>query len=128
MQVLIDTFPFIWLVSEPSQLSITAKEVLSDQENEFFMSDASVLEICLKYNDGTIEMPMSPRSWVKNQSKIWNIKSVGITREYCIRLSEMPHYHDDAIDRILAATALTEEMTILSNEEQIRKYPVTTIW
>ena len=65
MQVLIDTFPFIWLVSEPSQLSITAKEVLSDQENEFFMSDASVLEICLKYNDGTIEMPMSPRSWVK---------------------------------------------------------------
>ena len=50
MRVLLDTFPFIWLTSEPSKLSRLASEVLSDQGNEFYLSDASVLELSLKYN------------------------------------------------------------------------------
>ena len=58
MQILLDTFPFIWLTSEPLKLSAKAKEVLSDESNEFFLSDATVLEICLKYNDGSLEMEM----------------------------------------------------------------------
>ena len=128
MRILLDTFPFIWLTSEPLKLSSKAKDILSNEGNEFYLSDASVLEISLKYNDGSIEMPVTPRRWVKEQSKIWNIRSIGITREYCLRLAEMPHYHDDAIDRIIAATALTEDMYILTNEEEIKKYPVSIIW
>ena len=128
MQILLDTFPFIWLTSEPLKLSTKAKEVLSDEKNEFFLSDATVLEICLKYNDGSLEMEMTPRRWVKEQSKIWNIKSIAITREYCLRLAEMPYRHDDAIDRIIAATALSEDMYILTNEDKITKYPVSVIW
>ena len=128
MQILLDTFPFIWLTSEPLKLSTKAKEVLSDENNEFFLSDATVLEICLKYNDGSLEMEMTPRRWVKEQSKIWNIKSIGIIREYCLRLAEMPYHHDDAIDRIIAATALSEDMYILTNEDKITKYPVSVIW
>ena len=128
MRILLDTFPFIWLTSEPLKLSSRSKEILSNQGNEFFLSDASVLEICLKYNDGSLEMPMTPRRWIKQQSKIWNIKSLGITREYCLRLAEIPYHHDDAIDRILVATAMTEDMFILSSEEDIKKYPVSILW
>ena len=128
MRILLDTFPFIWLTSEPLKLSSRSKEILSNQGNEFFLSDASVLEICLKYNDGSLEMPMTPRRWIKQQSKIWNIKSLGITREYCLRLAEIPYHHDDAIDRILVATAITEDMFILSSEEDIKKYPVCILW
>jgi PIN domain nuclease of toxin-antitoxin system len=36
MQILLDTFAFIWLASEPLKLSSKAKEVLSDENNEFF--------------------------------------------------------------------------------------------
>ena len=128
MRILLDTFPFIWLTSEPLKLSSRSKEILSNQGNEYFFSDASVLEICLKYNDGSLEMPMTPRRWIKQQSKIWNIKSLGITREYCLRLAEIPYHHDDAIDRILVATAMTEDMFILSSEEDIKKYPVSILW
>ena len=128
MKVLVDTFPFIWLVSEPGKLSHKAKETLAEQSNEFFLSDASVLELSLKYNDGSLEMPSNPRRWIKEQVKLWNFKSIGITRESCFRLSEMPYYHDDAIDRMLVATALNEEMVLLSNNEEIQKYPISIIW
>ena len=128
MKILLDTFPFVWLTSEPSTLSSHASKILSDQDNEFFLSDASVLELSLKYNDGSLEMPGTPRRWVKEQVKIWNIKSIGMTREYCYRLAELPYHHDDAIDRILVATALAEDMYLLTNEEELSKYPVSILW
>ena len=66
MKVLVDTFPFIWLVSEPTKLSRKAKETFGDDTNEFFLSDASVLELSLKYNDGSLEMPSNTYSLGRN--------------------------------------------------------------
>ena len=128
MRLLFDTFPFVWLTSEPDKLSREATEVLSDQTNEFFLSDASVLELCLKYGDGSLEMPQSPRRWIEKQRKLWQINMIPLRREACYRLSELPYHHDDAIDRLLVATALAEGLSILTSDEEIRKYPVTTIW
>ena len=128
MRLLLDTFPFVWLTSEPVRLTREATEVLSDASTELFLSDASVLELCLKYGDGSLKMPQSPRRWIEMQRKLWQVKMVPLRREACYRLSELPHNHDDAIDRILVATALAEDMSILTPDEEIRKYPVTTIW
>ena len=128
MRLLLDTFTFVSLVSDPYKLGGTARAVLDDITNRFFLSDASVLEICLKYNDGTLEMPEAPRSWVKKQCEIWQVRSLPITREHSFRLSELPYHHDDAIDRILVATALAEELPIVTEDDNIQKYPVSVIW
>jgi PIN domain nuclease of toxin-antitoxin system len=128
MRLLLDTFTFVSLVSDPYKLGGTARTVLDDPTNRFFLSDASVLEICLKYNDGTLEMPEAPRSWIKNQCDIWQVRSLAITREHSFRLSELAYHHDDAIDRILVATALAEELPIVTEDKNIQKYPVSVIW
>jgi len=128
MRVLLDTFPFVWLTSEPYKLTRLAVDTLSDVETELFLSDASALELCLKYGDGSLEMPQAPRRWIETQRKIWHINMISLRREACYRLSELPYHHDDAIDRLLVATALAEDLSILTPDEHIRKYPVTTIW
>ena len=79
-------------------------------------------------DEGTLEMPEAPRSWVKKQCEIWQVRSLPITREHSFRLSELPYHHDDAIDRILVATALAEELPIVTEDENIHKYPVSVIW
>lgn len=128
MQILLDTFVFVWLTSEPLRLTAHAKQLLAEEENEFFLSDASVLELSLKYNEGILEMPKTPRKWINEQIKIWNVKSIGITREICYRLAEIPHHHNDPIDRLLIATALTENLYLMSSEEDMKKYPVSLLW
>ncbi len=128
MRVLLDTFPFVWLTSEPSNLSQTATEVLEDVSNEFFLSDATVLELCLKYNDGSLEMPKAPRDWIEEQRELWRIHALPLKREAAYRLSELPRHHDDAIDRLLIATALSEGLVLLTEDKQIQMYPVTTVW
>ena len=126
MRVLLDTFPFVWLTSEPSNLSQTATEVLEDVSNEFFLSDATVLELCLKYNDGSLEMPKAPRDWIEEQRELWRIHALPLKREAAYRLSELPCHHDDAIDRLLIATALSEGLVLLTEDKQIQMYPVST--
>ena len=128
MRVLLDTFPFVWLTSEPSNLSQTATEVLEDVSNDFFLSDATVLELCLKYNDGSLEMPKAPRDWIEEQRELWRIHALPLKREAAYRLSELPRHHDDANDRLLIATALSEGLVLLTEDKQIQMYPVTTVW
>ena len=128
MQILLDTFVFVWLTSEPLRLTSRAKELLADEENDFFLSDASVLELSLKYNQGTLEMPKNPRKWINEQIKLWNVKSIGITREICYRLAEIPYHHDDPIDRLLISTVLTENLYLMSSEEEMKKYPASILW
>ena len=113
MRLLLDTFTFVWMTCDPFKLGRQAKEILDDSSNRFFLSDASVLEICLKYNDGTLEMPEAPVHGSKNSVKSGKY-ALAITREHSFRLSELPYHHDDAIDRILVATALAEELPIVT--------------
>jgi PIN domain nuclease of toxin-antitoxin system len=128
MRLLLDTFPFVWLTSEPVRFTRETTDLLSDDSTELFLSDASVLELCLKYGDGSLKMPQSPRRWVEKQRKAWQVNMISMRRESFYRLSELPHHHDDAIDRILVATALAEDLSILTADENISQYPVTTIW
>tara|TARA_Y100001968_G_C19386288_1_gene733029 strand:- start:303 stop:689 length:387 start_codon:yes stop_codon:yes gene_type:complete len=128
MRLLLDTFPFVWLTSEPIRFTRTTTELLSDDTTELFLSDASVFELCLKYGDGSLKMPQSPRRWVEKQRKQWHIHMISLRREAAYRLSELPYHHDDAIDRLLVATALDNDLSILTSDENIRKYPVTTVW
>ena len=128
VKILLDTFPFAWLTSEPYRLTQVASEALSDTANQLFLSDASALELSLMYADGSLEMPQTPRLWMEKQRKLWNLQTLPIDREVCYRLSELPHHHGDPVDRLLVATALIEDLTILTSDDQIRKYPVATIW
>ncbi len=128
MRLLLDTFPFVWLTSEPIRFTRATTELLSDEATELFLSDASVIELCLKYGDGSLKMPQSPRRWVEKQRKQWQIHMITLRREAAYRLSELPYHHDDAIDRLLVATALENDLSILTSDENIRKYPVTTVW
>ena len=36
--------------------------------------------------------------------------------------------HRDPFDRLLIATALTEQMTLITDDESIAKYDVSVIW
>lgn len=49
---IIDTHILLWLLSEPEKLSATAKKIL--QEDELFISMASLWEIAIKQSNGKL--------------------------------------------------------------------------
>jgi PIN domain nuclease of toxin-antitoxin system len=44
------------------------------------------------------------------------------------RLSPLPLHHRDPFDRLLIATALEEDMTLLTNDKDIHKYSLKVAW
>ena len=44
------------------------------------------------------------------------------------KVEELPYVHSDPFDRIIIATAVCEEMVILTVDENIRKYDVSWVW
>lgn len=128
MTFLLDTCTFVWLCAEPQQLSETAKSIIDAVEATLFVSDASALELTLKWKAGKIDLPDPPRLWFEQQLAAWGLECRALTREDIYRTGELPEYHRDPFDRLLVAIAINRGATILTPDSAIRRYPVGTRW
>jgi PIN domain nuclease of toxin-antitoxin system len=125
---LLDTCTFVWLCADPQRLSETAKAVIDATETTLFVSDASALELTLKWKAGKIHLPDPPRLWIEQQLATWGLDCRPLTREDIYRAGELPEYHRDPFDRLLVAIAINRGATILTPDTAIRRYPVGTRW
>jgi PIN domain nuclease of toxin-antitoxin system len=125
---LLDTCTFIWLCAEPERLSDVARSAIDSTDSSLLLSDASALEITLKWNAGKIELPDPPRHWIESQISAWSLDCRSIEREDIYRSSELPHHHRDPFDRLLVAAAINLNATILTPDDAIRAYPVSCRW
>jgi PIN domain nuclease of toxin-antitoxin system len=127
-RLLLDTCTLIWLVSAPDRLSRAASEAIDRQSTELLVSDATVWEICLKWQAGKIGLPKPPRTWIEEQAALWLLEALPIRRTHLCRVTEIPEHHHDPFDRLLVAQALDEGLTIATPDPDIRRYPVDVLW
>jgi PIN domain nuclease of toxin-antitoxin system len=125
--LLLDTCALVWLTSDPGRLGERAKEAL-DAGSEILLSDASVWEICLKWQSKKLELPMPPRAWIAEQVRAWYLQRLPIEIEHLYRTVELPEHHRDPFDRLLVAQALTSGARIVTPDPAIRQYPVAVVW
>ncbi len=57
MRCLVDTHALLWALGEPSALSSTAREALSDPANVVVVSSASLWECAIKSAIGKLDLP-----------------------------------------------------------------------
>ncbi len=128
MQLLLDTCAFVWLVSAPDRLSPRVAEAVDTTDAQLSLSDASVWEICLKWQTGKLRLPDPPRSWVEKQCKLWELTPAPIERTDLYRVSELPEHHRDPFDRLIVAQAIERGFTIATPDAYIHRYPVSALW
>ena len=125
---LLDTCTFIWLCAEPERLSETAENAINASDASLLFSDISALEMTLKWSAGKITFPDPPRLWIESQITTWNLECRPISRSDIYRAGELPDHHRDPFDRLLVATALNLDATILTPDKAIHQYPVSYRW
>ena len=92
------------------------------------MSDVSTLEITLKWSAGKIELPDPPRHWIESQIATWSLDGRALGREDIYMAAELPYHHRDPFDRLLVAAAINANATILTPDNAVRAYPVSSRW
>jgi PIN domain nuclease of toxin-antitoxin system len=128
MKVLLDTHTFLWWITDDRRLSLRAREVISNEENELFISAATGWEIAIKVRIGRLELPDDPQRFVPEQLRINAFKPLPIGMDHALHVSILPDHHRDPFDRMLIAQAQVEGMPIVSADPNIEKYQVEVIW
>ena len=74
MNVLIDTHTFLWWNTEDPLLSIHAKEIIANGQNEVFLSAASVWEIVIKTAKGRLVLPEPPAQYISRRMNLYRFR------------------------------------------------------
>ena len=119
VRYLLDTCTFLWYAQQPEMLSANARRALNDSSSDLFVSDVSVFEITLKHSRGKLDLPDSPRVWIPQKYRYHRLAHLPIIQEAVYLSGELPRVHNDPFDRLLAAQAIEENLTILSPDRPL---------
>ena len=127
MRYLLDTHVAIWLAKDSDELPDRVKELVKQPDNDIYISSVSLWEIAIKMNLGKLDLKLPLDKLLKDIEDSGFI-TLQIENEYLTKLSDLPHIHKDPFDRLLISTALTENLTIITIDENIQKYDVHWLW
>jgi PIN domain nuclease of toxin-antitoxin system len=122
--MILDTHTVLWFLNG-EKLNEKAKELIINGAN--YISVASLWEVAIKMNIGKYSFDggySAFRELVENNR--FNI--LPIKDGYLERLFTLPLIHRDPFDRLIIASALVEDLTIITIDENIQKYDVPWIW
>lgn len=123
MDLLIDTHTLLWFYAGDSKLNEKTKNVILDTENTIYLSIATLWEIAIKVNIGKLDLKddiIDFFVFVERNS----FTILPISFQNLIVLSSLPFHHKDPFDRIIITQAITENLTIGSDDAIFREYNI----
>jgi PIN domain nuclease of toxin-antitoxin system len=127
VKLLLDTHAFLWMMWGHN-LSAGAIAAILDADNTLYLSIASYWEICIKKSIGKLDLTSDWIERFDHEISLNQIQWLLIEQQHCQKITELALVHNDPFDRLLVAQALCEEMTILTVDANIVRYPVPTLW
>ena len=128
MHALLDTCTFLWLAFEPERISAVARKILDDSGTVRRLSQASVLEIVLKYRAGKLPLPEAPDVWIPSRREFFQLENLALDERVIYRSGNLPDGHDDPFDRLIAAHAIESGSTLLSPDTPLSLLGAARLW
>lgn len=123
MQILLDTHILIWFLEGNNLLSTKRQKLLSQAQNDVYISIASLWELAIKISIGKITLSKSLFQVIQ-QLGVENIEILPILPQHVLQVETMPFHHRDPFDRIIIAQAQVENLTIISDDTEFANYSV----
>jgi len=121
MKYLLDTHIVLWLAENSPRLSDEAKAILLDESKAKAVSIASCWEVSIKLSLGKLDLDGGTREFFHILREN-GFKLLQVEEEYLTSLETLSFYHRDPFDRLIIATAISENMTLLTDDFQFLHY------
>jgi PIN domain nuclease of toxin-antitoxin system len=116
LKLLLDTHIWIWFRSAPERLGRRSLEMLKREENELWLSPISTWEVLTLQQNGKIDLPADLTAWVEQATA--GLKEALLTHEIALASRQFLS-HQDLSDRLIAATALVMDLTLVTADERL---------
>jgi PIN domain nuclease of toxin-antitoxin system len=124
MKLLLDTHVFLWFISGDPRLPAAMKDGICDPTNEVYVSVVSLWESLVKCQLGKLSIPEPPEMFLSTQRERHGFASLPLNEASVCRLVQLPPIHRDPFDRMLIAQALEHQLTFVTVDEALRRYPI----
>ena len=125
MRCLLDTHTIIWYFENNGRLSQNAEAIIDDPDNLIYISSVSIWEIAIKTSLKKLDISLESLLREVGQAEFTIVQ---LENSYMLNLLNLPHIHKDPFDRLLIATAQTENMTLITEDDNIHQYNIQWVW
>jgi len=126
--LLLDTCALLWFLSNDPKLTEAARDAIEDPANIRWVSPASLFEIAIKLRIGKLSLNAPLASIFPAELLAADIHLLPLEPGHLEPLTTLPLHHKDPFDRLLAATALVEGLTLVSSDSTFDSYGASRIW
>ena len=127
-QLLLDTHALLWWWSGDSSLSSAAKAAIADADATVYASAASAWEIVTKVRLGRLSAHGDVVPRFGELAAAADLRHLAVTHRHGLRAGSYPTGHRDPFDRMLAAQAELESLTLVTNDAVFGEFPVRVLW
>lgn len=120
---LLDTHTFVWLLTEPERLPNSALSVLKDPSMPVLVSAASAMEVATKARLGKFQAAsVLVETWATHVASI-GAADLPVSTRHALLAGQLQWDHRDPFDRLLAAQALLDNLTLVTGDAQLLALP-----
>src|SRR5436190_10466610 len=123
MRLLVDAHVFLWWADARPRLSAAALAACKDPANTLILSVASAWELQIKQQLGKLSISSSLEQVIAREQRTNQMELLPVLLPHVFALSSLPPHHRDPFDRILVAQAVAENLSIVSADPILAKYP-----
>ena len=124
--MILDTCALLWLAGEQSRLSPSTLQRI-DSEPLVSVSAISAFEIAVKNTKRKLELPLLVEEWWKKTVAHHNLDIIQITDDILLRAVSLPQIHSDPADRIIIATAVMNDLPVVTSDSRFKRYGVRVL-
>lgn len=122
--LLIDTQILVWTATRDARLPVGISDRLTSGHDVLFVSAVTAFEYVDLNDRGRFgaDLPLLPLL------DALEAEVIAFPAEAWKQLLSLPDLHRDPVDRMLVAHALHDNLTLVTADATLRRYPVTLLW
>ena len=125
---LLDTHTLIWWLSETELLTMAAFDLLSDRTIDVYVSAVSAMEISTKFRIGKLGKAQPYAGGIDAIIAEEGFIPLPLTAAHGDLAGSFTSSNNDPWDRLLAAQAKLENLTLVSNDAKMSDFDISLSW
>lgn len=131
--IVLDTHALVWWVSDPTHVPAKARRVInaaSKTAGAVAVSSISVWEISMLVARRRLQLTIDADTWLAHMEALPFLRFVPVDNRIATRAMHLENFpHRDPADRMIVATALGLNATLVTADRRLRAYrSVSTVW